>query len=169
MTLAGDGATVTVSVRVPPAEAFDVFTRETDLWWRTGPAYRIAGRRRGQLAFEPGAGGRLFETVELANGPRLFVVGTIVAWEPPQRLAFEWRGVNFKKEDPSTHVEVTFRPSGDATLVTVRHTGFSKLRDDHPVRHGRVGAEFSRAHGLWWGDLLTALREYLAARPRSAR
>jgi hypothetical protein len=57
--LAGDGATVTVSVHVTPDDAFDIFTQEIDLWWREGPRYRIAGRRRGQLSFEAGVGGRL--------------------------------------------------------------------------------------------------------------
>jgi len=159
---AGDGATVTVSVRVPQAEAFDVFTREIDLWWRQGPRYRIAGRRRGQLAFEPGVGGRLFETVELDAGSRVFVVGAIFAWEPPARLAFEWRGVNFKK-DESTRVEVTFQSVGQSTLVTVRHSGFSALREGHPARHGLAGAAMSRMIGLWWGELLSGLREHVAA------
>ena len=154
---------MTVSVRVSPAEAFDVFTREIDQWWRDGPRFRIAGRRRGQLSFEAGVGGRLFETVELDAGPRLFVVGRILAWEPPERLAFEWRGVNFRA-DESTRVEVTFRGAGDATLVTVRHSGFSTLRQGHPVRHGLEDAAFSRSIGLWWGDLLTGLREHVATR-----
>lgn len=159
----GDGATVTVSVRVSPEEAFEVFTQETDLWWRQGPRFRIAGRRRGKLAFEGGPGGRLFETVQLGAGPRTFEVGSIVAWEPPHRLAFEWRGVNFAPGE-STHVEVWFRAAGESTLVTVRHTGFARLRDDHPAKHGLPPAEFSRMMGLWWGDLLTSLREHVAAR-----
>ena len=158
---AGDGATVTVSVRVSQAQAFLVFTREIDLWWRRGPAYRIAGRRTGRLDFESGIGGRLLETVELDDGPRVFITGTILAWEPPERLAFEWRGVNFRK-DESTRVEVTFRAAGESTLVTVRHTGFATLRDGHPVRHGLAGAAFSRMIGRWWGDLMTALREHVA-------
>lgn len=160
----GDGATVTVSVRVPPAEAFEIFTQEIDLWWRRGPAYRIAGRRPGALAFEPGVGGRLFETVELASGPRLFEMGRILVWDPPQALAFEWRGVNFRAGDPSTRVDVTFRAVGDSTLVTVRHAGFAALRDDHPVRHGRTGAAFSRWIGRWWGDLASGLREFVEQR-----
>jgi uncharacterized protein YndB with AHSA1/START domain len=158
----GDGATVTVSVAVTPADAFDVFTREIDLWWRRGLRFRIAGRRPGRLSFEPGVGGRLFETVDLDAGPRVFVTGTVLAWEPPARLAFEWRGVNFAK-DESTRVEVTFRAAGGSTLVTVRHTGFAALRPGHPVRHGLEGAAFSRSIGLWWADLLTALREHAAA------
>jgi hypothetical protein len=44
----GDGATVSVSVAVPQALAFEVFTREVDRWWRQGPRFRIAGRRRGR-------------------------------------------------------------------------------------------------------------------------
>jgi uncharacterized protein YndB with AHSA1/START domain len=152
-----------VSVRVPIADAFDVFTREIDLWWRQGPRFRIAGRRRGQLSFEPGVGGRLFETVELDAGPRVFEVGTILAWDPPARLVFEWRGVNFAK-DESTRVEVTFRAAGESTLVTVRHTGFAALRPDHPARHGLEAAAFSRMIGLWWADLMSALREHVASR-----
>lgn len=159
----GDGATVTVSVRVSQADAFEIFTREIDRWWRTGPQFRIAGRRRGKLEFEEGVGGRLFETVELDAGPRLFVVGTILEWEPPERLAFEWRGVNFAKHE-STRVDVSFRTTGESTLVSVRHGGFASLRDGHPARHGLEGAAFSRMIGLWWGDLASSLREYVASR-----
>lgn len=159
----GDGASAQVFVAVAPERAFAVFTQEIDLWWRTGPRFRIGGRARGRLAFEPGAGGRLFETFEAASGPRTFVVGAVVAWEPPVRIELEWRNVNFRP-DEKTFVEVTFRPQRDGTLVTVRHRGFAALRDDHPARHGLLGAEFCRLMGLWWGDLLTALREHVQAR-----
>src|SRR5947209_7283530 len=43
---AGDQATVSISVAVEPAVAFEVFTQETDWWWRRGLRYRLAGRRR---------------------------------------------------------------------------------------------------------------------------
>jgi uncharacterized protein YndB with AHSA1/START domain len=156
----GDRAKVTVYVAVPPGDAFDVFTREIDLWWRRGPKFRIAGRRRGQLNFEPGVGGRLFETFELPAGPRTVVVGRVTAWEPGARLELEWRGVNYKPHE-STLVEVTFAPMRAGTLVTVVHRGFAALPADHPVRHGLVGADFSRMIGMWWGELLSALREHI--------
>ena len=159
---AGDSATVTVLVSVAPQVAFDVFTREIDLWWKQGPRYRIAGKRRGQLNFEPGVGGRLFETFDLPSGAQTFVVGRVTAWEPPALLELEWRGVNFAP-DEKTFVSVRFAPSTSGTLVTVRHRGWSALRDDHPVRHGLAGAGFSRMIGLWWGDLLSSLREHAAA------
>ena len=66
-----------------------------------------------------------------------------------------------------TFVEVLFRPQGEGTLVTVRHSGWSGLRDGHPARHGLVGAAFSRMIGLWWGDLMTALREWVGSRGRA--
>jgi uncharacterized protein YndB with AHSA1/START domain len=161
--LTGDGATVTAFVAVPPADAFAVFTGEVDAWWGQGPRFRIGGRHPGRLAFSPGPGGRLTETVDLPGGARTFVVGTITVWEPPSRLAFEWRGVNFAPGETTT-VDVTFRAQGAGTLVTVRHTGFASLRDDHPARHGEVGAAFSRTLGLWWGELMSSLREHVAGR-----
>jgi len=61
-------------------------------------------------------------------------------------------------------VEVRFEPSGEGTMVTVRHSGWSSLPADHPARHGLVGPAFSRKIGLWWGGLMTSLREHVAAR-----
>jgi hypothetical protein len=156
----GDGAKASVFVSVGPAEAFAVFTDEIDLWWRTGPRFRIAGKQRGRLAFEPGVGGRLFETF----GARTFEVGRIAAWEPGARLAFEWRGVNFEP-DQVTFVEVEFRGVGDGTMVSVSHRGWLGLPPDHPARHGHAPAAFDRMIGMWWGDLLTALREHVSAGP----
>jgi hypothetical protein len=164
--LPGDGATVAVFVAVAPEDAFDVFTREIDLWWRTGPKYRIAGKRRGRLYFEPGTEGRLFETFETASGSRTFEIGKVTVWEPPARLALVWRNVNFTP-DEATQVDVSFDARGDGTLVTVRHSGYAALRPGHPARHGREAAAFSRMIGLWWGDLMTALRMHvIESRPR---
>jgi len=159
----GDAASASVFVGVAPVVAFDVFTREIDLWWRQGPRFRIAGRRRGQLSFEPGVGGRLFETLEGSSGTSTIVVGRVTAWDPPTSLQLEWRGVNFKPHE-TTLVTVRFEPKRDGTLVTVRHSGWSALPGDHPARHGLTGAAFSRMIGLWWGDLVTALREHVESR-----
>jgi hypothetical protein len=51
--------------------------------------------------------------------------------------------------------------------VTVEHRGWSSLRPDHPARHGLPGPAFSRVLGMFWGDLMTALREHVATRDRS--
>ena len=65
----GDQATVSISVAVEPAVAFEVFTQEPDLSSRRGLRYRLAGRRPGSLCFEPGVGGRLFESLTRHRGP----------------------------------------------------------------------------------------------------
>src|SRR5438067_11679270 len=91
----GDRVAVTVTIDVEPADAFAAVTEDIDLWWRRGVAYRVAGRKPGTLAFEAKLGGRLFEEYAGPDGPLVHVAGTITAWEPPYRLAFEWRGSNF--------------------------------------------------------------------------
>ena len=159
--IAGDKASAMVTVPVPPEVAFDVFTRETDLWWRKGRGFRVGGRSPGTLQFEPKLGGRLFEEYEGPAGPRVHETGKITAWEPPTRLAFEWRGGNFEPGEV-THVVVTFVPTATGTRVTVEHSGFAALRPDHPARHGEAVAVFIGRLGRWWGELLTSLRVHVS-------
>lgn len=161
--ISGDAAAASVFVRVSQEDAFDVFTREIDAWWKTGPKFRVAGKRRGRLFFEGGLGGRLFETFEVASGTRTFEVGKVTAWDPPRRMELEWRISNFAPDEKTT-VEVTFEAMGEGTMVTVRHRGWASLRKGHPARHGLEGAAFARSIGMWWGELMTSLREHVAER-----
>ena len=163
MRPAGDVATVSVLVEVPPDEAFRVFTEEIDQWWRQGLRYRV-GRGRSVIHLEPRAGGRLFESI--GDGARVIETGRVTAWEPPARLAFEWRAVNFAPTE-KTDVEVLFAPSPSGTLVTVRHGGWSRIRADHPARHGLEVAPFIGNLGMWWADLMTSLRLHAAGHSRA--
>ncbi|MCB9608342.1 MAG: SRPBCC domain-containing protein [Polyangiaceae bacterium] len=158
----GDQARATVLVRADRADVFRLFTEDIDQWWRRGLAYRI-GKGRSVMHLEPRVGGALFERFELrragkdTGSEKVIRTGTVTIWEPPSRLCFEWRAVNFKP-DEKTFVEVTFeeRPSG--TLVVVTHSGWSKIRADHPARHGDEVPKFLRDMGMWWGGLLMSLR-----------
>jgi len=155
----GDQARVTVLVEVPPTEAFRAFFEDIDLWWRHGLKYRVSGKRRGIVHLEAKVEGRLFESFETARGTTKIVqTGRVLQCEPPNLLAFEWRNVNFAPHE-TTHVEVRFDPSPSGALVTLTHTGWSKIRPDHPARHGQASPEFVRSLGLWWGELLTSFRE----------
>lgn len=158
----GDQVRLTVHVDVAPADAFEIFTAEIDQWWRTGPRYRIAGRAPGVLHLEPRLGGRIFEQ-HGPDGTALHEVGTITAWDPPAHLAFDWRSVTFV-DGEATRVEVWFEPSRGGTRVTLTHRGWTGIRGDHPVRHGKDVPAFLRELGLWWGALLTGLRERAAER-----
>jgi len=158
----GDRARVSTFVAVGPADAFDVFTRETELWWRRGPRYRFGGKRRGTLTLEPRQGGRLFEAFD--DGPAdVFEVGRVRVWEPGARLVLEWRLQNFAPGE-LTEVEVTFAPAPGGTNVTLEHRGWSSLPKGHPALHGLTGGAAMDMIGLWWGDLMVAMREHVNAR-----
>jgi uncharacterized protein YndB with AHSA1/START domain len=158
---AGDQVRVSVLVRVDPERAFQAFTEQIDQWWRRGMRYRVAAARNGAISLEPGVGGRLFESFETDRGVREVVTGHVTHWDPPRHLAFDWRAVNFK-ETEVTHVDIRFSPRVSGTMVTIQHSGWSQIRLDHPARHGLETAAFLRMMGLWWGDLMTAFREYSA-------
>lgn len=161
-----DQARVSVLVEVPPDEAFRVFTEDIDLWWRRSLRYRVAAGRAGSIHLEAGVGGRLYESFEAGGDTRLEETGRVTAWEPPRRLVFEWRAVNFAPGE-STEVEVLFEPARAGTRVTVTHRGWNRIRADHPVRHRMPPEAFLRMMGLWWGELMGGLIELVAA-PRSA-
>jgi uncharacterized protein YndB with AHSA1/START domain len=157
-----DQARISVRVAVTPELAFRIFTEDIDLWWRQGPQYRAIGAGRGILHIEPGVGGRLYEGDATGGAQTIVETGRVRVWDPPKRLLFDWRAVNFAP-DETTEVEVTFEPSPSGTLVTVTHRGWSQIRDRHPVRHGLDGPAFLRMIGMWWGGLLTSLREHAPA------
>jgi Activator of Hsp90 ATPase homolog 1-like protein len=169
----GDYATVTVTVAVAPAEAFLLFTRDINLWWRRGPRFRSAPGITGIICAEPRLGGRVFESYDIdaaqggahCNNQRVIEIGRNKIWDPPNRLVFEWCLVNFAP-DERTEVEVLFKPCASGTRVTLIHRGWSHLRRNHPARHGLNGGEFIRMIGLWWGDQMKSLIEQVAP-PRS--
>lgn len=155
-----DSVRVTTFVAVDPDAAFEVFTRETDLWWKQGPRFRFGARRVGVLGFEGGEGGRLTERFD--DGPA-FDIGTVLTWEPGARLVFEWRARNFAP-DQKTVVEVRFVPKNGGTEVVLEHRGWAVLPDEHPARHGHTGRAFADMLGLWWGELLTSYRVHAGPR-----
>jgi uncharacterized protein YndB with AHSA1/START domain len=122
---------VALRVKAPPARAFAVFTEEIGDWWRPSGLFQTTPRAPGRLAFEPGEGGRLTET--LANG-KVFEIGKVLAWEPPTRLVFSWRQAAFPP-DLHTEVEVIFEAVGEETRVSVEHRGFDRVPADSAARH----------------------------------
>lgn len=147
---------IIVALRVPasPARAFQAFTEEIALWWRPHPMFPATPRSPGVMAFEPGEGGRLTET--LANG-KVFEIGQVRVWAPGERLVFGWRQATFAS-DQDTEVEVRFEPIGEETRVTVEHRGWDSVPDEHVVRHGFPNTVFLQRHGEWWQALLEALK-----------
>ena len=146
---------VALRVKATPERAFDAFVGEIGAWWRPNGLFQTTPREPGRLAFEPGEGGRLTET--LASG-KVFEIGRITAWEPPSRLEFSYRQANFPP-DLETEVEVRFEAVGEETRVSVEHRGFDRVPAG-AARHGFPDqvllvrlSEFWRAHLASLGEL----------------
>ena len=147
---------VALRVKATPQRAFEAFTREIGQWWRHNPLFTFTPRDPGVMAFEPGEGGRLIET--LPNG-KVFEIGRIRVWEPPYRLVFGWRQATFAPGQ-DTEVEVRFEAVGDETRVTVEHRGWDSVPQEHVARHHFPDAIFLQRHGEWWQALLAAMKEH---------
>ena len=75
----------TVVVRAAPERVFALFTEDFARWW---PLARVhTGPDPVECAIEPRVGGRVFERA--ADG-RETPWGTVLAYDPPHRLAFSW-------------------------------------------------------------------------------
>jgi hypothetical protein len=107
-TAPGDSATVTVTVDVRQDAAFDVFTREIDLWWKRGPAYRQVVRG-GIVRLEPGVGGRVFEADDAGH---VFERGHVTLWGAHERHD---RSVVGRAHDRDAASRVGARVAGNAT------------------------------------------------------
>lgn len=146
---------VALRVKATPERAFAVFTQEIGVWWRPNTLFQTTPRAPGRLAFEFGPDGRLTET--LANG-KVFEIGRVLAWEPPERLVFSWRQATFPP-DMVTEVEVRFEAVDDGTRVSVEHRGFHNVPADSAARHGFPDALLLTRLGEWWRSQLEAVRE----------
>lgn len=149
---------VALRVRAAPERAFQVFVEEIGAWWRASPLFQTTPRAPGRLAFEPGEGGRLIET--LASG-KVFEIGRITAWEPPRRLQFTWRQASFPL-DLHTEVEVRFEGVGEETRVSVEHRGYHQVPGESAARHGFPDAVLLARLGDYWRGQLGSLRAALA-------
>jgi hypothetical protein len=152
---AADSIEVSIEAPLSRAEAFELFTRRIDAWWKRGPKHRFRSPwNTGVLVLEPHVGGRLIE--QYPNG-EAFEIGRVQLWEPPARFAMSWRLPNFSG-DEATHVEVRFHALDTGCRVSVIHSGLTTLRPDHPARHGQSDPAFLRNQAHLWIELLNALR-----------
>ena len=148
---------VALRVKASPERAFDAFTGEIGRWWRPNQLFAFTPRDPGVLSFEPGEGGRLIET---RKGGKVFEIGKVRVWAPPDRLVFGWRQAAFA-EGQDTEVEVRFEAAGEETRVTVEHLGWDSVPAAHVARHGFPDSVFLRRHAEWWQGLLASYKASL--------
>lgn len=110
-------------VPLSPAEAFDVFANQIDVWWpRQGVfPYSFAPKttRPLHIRFEAEENGRLYETFLDESE---YVIGRITKWDPPHSLVHTWRDPTWEGD---TTVTVTFTAVIGGTQFVVEQDGFA--------------------------------------------
>src|SRR5215469_4788797 len=112
-----------VSVRAAPARAFELFVGDLARWWPVAQFHTAPDPV--DCAIEPRIGGRVFERA--ADGKETSW-GTVVAYDPPHRLAFSWIVGGLSPEQAQL-VDISFTPEESGTRVQLTHSGWEKLGD----------------------------------------
>ena len=144
----------TVTVKAPPARAFDLFATHIADWWPRGQT--VGKKPHLALVIEPRAGGKWFERDE--DGVETHW-GRVLAWEPPTRLLLSWQLSTSWAFDPtlSTEVELTFAPTADGTLVTLEHRNLE--------RFGTTAVTHAASLGSGWPTKLVQFQTFADAQP----
>jgi uncharacterized protein YndB with AHSA1/START domain len=112
----------TITVRVAPARAFEAFARDFGRWWPLASHHVGTVQAAVDCVIEPRAGGRIFERD--AAGQET-VWATVLAYEPPHRLAISWFAG--KTQDVAQRLELRFAAEGTGTRVELTHSGWEAL------------------------------------------
>lgn len=107
-----------VHVDCPIEDVFRLFTEGFGEWWPLA-SYSLTGAEAKECELEPWTGGRVLERT--ASGEE-HEWGSILAWDPPERLRLSWYPGG--EEDRSQTVDVEFAVEAKGTRVTVTHTGW---------------------------------------------
>jgi uncharacterized protein YndB with AHSA1/START domain len=120
----------TITIAAKPERVFQAWVEEMNQWW-TKPYYNDHERVIG-LYMEPKLGGRYIEQWDENGGG--FLIGTIVEWLPPLRLAYTWSQQDWA--GVSTLVRIEFIKHGDGTRMTYTQEGFERLPEGAQIRDG---------------------------------
>jgi uncharacterized protein YndB with AHSA1/START domain len=132
-----------------PEQVFDAWTLPEVLteWWAAGPSH-LPGLAEVNLR----VGGRYRLSMIDGDGVETIVGGEYVEVRRPTRLAFTWRweqGGDDPTDGTTSLVEIDFEEDGDATLVTLRHSGL-------------VTAESIELHERGWNGCFDSLERRFA-------
>ena len=127
----------TVTVDCAVEEAFRVFTSDALSWWPV--ASHSIHQTVEEIVFEPRVGGEVYEVSE--SGERGHW-GTVLEWEPPNRLVLAWNIL--KREGEETEVEVRFSPEDRGTRVELEHRGWEACRRDRGGASARATTRAGR-------------------------
>jgi uncharacterized protein YndB with AHSA1/START domain len=144
---AGKAVRKTITVNVPQAYAFTVFTEHFHRWWPLA-THKIGKEPAVTAIIEPKLGGRWFE--RSASGIECDW-GRVQVWDPPRGLVLTWEvSADFQPDSTiHTEVEVRFVPDGpERTVVHFEHRGLEAYSDKAEMMRSVFDSE-----GGWTGML----------------
>jgi uncharacterized protein YndB with AHSA1/START domain len=114
-----------VTVKAPPARAFELFTANMGKWW---PTKMTLGKNPPvDIVVTPRVGGKWFQRDAEGNEIQW---GKVLAWDPPGRLLLAWQlNTEFAYDlNLVTEVELTFAPADNGgTVVTLEHRNLERF------------------------------------------
>jgi len=138
-----------VTVGCPIEHAFATFTDGISGWWPVR-THSLGHEHVVAVVFEGRFGGRIYERLQDGSEHDW---GTVLAWEPPTRVIFDWQP---NRERPGvTEVEVRFAARGASTDVELVHRCWERL--------GQAAREVRASYEGGWD---TVLGEYVHAAAR---
>ncbi|MEM9344644.1 MAG: SRPBCC domain-containing protein [Pseudomonadota bacterium] len=130
-----------VTVPLPPDDAFALFTAGINRWWPMDTHSLSSGEGDASVRVEPRVGGRILETLpDGTDAPW----ATVTTWEPGRRFAARW--YVGRSEDEATTLEVTFTATEAGTRVDLTHGGFDA--------HGSTGPQACANYTKGWDHVL---------------
>lgn len=145
----------TIRVNAPQAHAFAVFTERLGAWWPL-ESHHIGAQIPATAIIEPRVGGRWFER---ASDGTECDWGSVLVWEPPERVALAWNISAKWQHDPAldTRIEIRFIAEGpQTTRIELEHRQLEAYGDDAE----KMRSNFDSDGG--WSALLRSFAEYLA-------
>ena len=133
-----------LTVQASQERAFSVFAENMALWWLK--EHHLGKSPFRKIVVEPRASGRWYELGEDGSECEW---GTVIVWDPPNRLVLGWQLNMDFKFDPAltTEVEVTFTRLGPKqTRVEFEHRNLE--------RFGAAAAGLRKEMDAGWGQLL---------------
>lgn len=144
-----------VTVQAPPEVAWQVFTEQMGRWWPLA-VYKIGKANAVDVIIQPSVGGRWYER---GDDGSTCDWGSVLSWEPPERLVLSWDITADWQYDPDlkTEIEVRFiAESKKATRVELEH----RKLDRYGSRRDQMRHIFETEGD--WGRLLAAFAQTAA-------
>jgi hypothetical protein len=118
----------TIHTKAAPSKAFEIFTGQIGRWWPKGNG--VGAKPLVEVVIEQKVGGRWFERD--ADGQET-QWGSVLVWEPTERLVLAWQLNREKRFDRDliTEVELTFMAAPEGgTNVALEHRNLERFGQD---------------------------------------